>query len=436
MLLFSLLIVFLPTQLGIHFWPDFTLVNGIRIDYFSPTIHITDLLVFLILIVEGVKLLHGKQSLISYIRRLQLKHYLLWVLIVGLVVYLNISASYSPSVSFFKWIKLLELCLLGFWIVKRIPKFNLQLLATLLLGAVFYESALVIWQFFTQSSIGGVWYFLGERTFNSSTAGIANAFFDGKLLLRPYGTFSHPNVLAGFLAISLPIIVQQFLHNSRKINATLGKRLSLIVLIGTAIILGYVALLLTMSRVAILVGIIVSFVVLGPLLRRNWKIGPIVLVVVLGVFYLFWPRVVSLNWEREPIVIREQLNSLSFQNWQRSPIFGTGLGTSPLYTLPKYRTSQLEVRNYALQFQPTHNIYLMIMAETGLVGAVVLIGLFILVFIKLIKEGNNLFLTPLLSIAFIGFFDHYFLTLQQGQLLFTLVLSFCLLPTKSASYSR
>ena len=42
---FYLLILFLPTQLGKHFWPNFSYVYGVRIDYLSPTLYFTDILI-------------------------------------------------------------------------------------------------------------------------------------------------------------------------------------------------------------------------------------------------------------------------------------------------------------------------------------------------------------------------------------------------------
>ena len=47
--LFWLLILLLPVQLGRHFWPDFSFVLGLKIDYLSPTFYLTDLLVLMIL---------------------------------------------------------------------------------------------------------------------------------------------------------------------------------------------------------------------------------------------------------------------------------------------------------------------------------------------------------------------------------------------------
>src|SRR5687768_10565446 len=46
--LFFLTILFLPTQLGKHFWPDFSFVYSLPIDYLSPTLYFWDLLVILL----------------------------------------------------------------------------------------------------------------------------------------------------------------------------------------------------------------------------------------------------------------------------------------------------------------------------------------------------------------------------------------------------
>jgi hypothetical protein len=45
----SLFAFLLPTQLGKHFFLDFSFINGIRIDYLAPTIHVTDILALLII---------------------------------------------------------------------------------------------------------------------------------------------------------------------------------------------------------------------------------------------------------------------------------------------------------------------------------------------------------------------------------------------------
>src|SRR3989344_6346282 len=55
--LLFLTILFLPTQLGRHFWPEFSFIYSLPIDYLSPTLYLWDLLVVLL---WTVFLLQGK----------------------------------------------------------------------------------------------------------------------------------------------------------------------------------------------------------------------------------------------------------------------------------------------------------------------------------------------------------------------------------------
>src|SRR5580700_6749474 len=64
----------LPTQLGKHFWPDFSIVSGIRIDYLSPTIYFTDIL--LILLFVAFLLRQKKFFSISTFKKQISKHHL------------------------------------------------------------------------------------------------------------------------------------------------------------------------------------------------------------------------------------------------------------------------------------------------------------------------------------------------------------------------
>ena len=53
-------------------------------------------------------------------------------------------------------------------------------------------SAIGILQVVKGGSLGGAFYLLGERAFNTSTPGIALASLGGRELLRAYSIFSHP----------------------------------------------------------------------------------------------------------------------------------------------------------------------------------------------------------------------------------------------------
>src|ERR1035437_3777462 len=58
--LFYLLVLFLPTQFGKHFWPNFSFVFGLRLDYLSPTIYLTDVFIVLIFILYFPKIITRK----------------------------------------------------------------------------------------------------------------------------------------------------------------------------------------------------------------------------------------------------------------------------------------------------------------------------------------------------------------------------------------
>ena len=79
--------------------------------------------------------------------------------------------------------------------------------------------------------------------------------------------------------------------------------------------------------------------------------------------------------------------------------------------------------------QPVHNIFLLILSETGLIG---LAGFLYLLGSKLqqlrLRQKSEqvlnlkIFLIPLLTLLFLGLFDHYPFTIQQSLLLlFTLI---------------
>ena len=112
----------------------------------------------------------------------------------------------------------------------------------------------------------------------------------------------------------------------------------------------------------------------------------------------------SVGLADESVVVREALNSSAITMFRQSPIIGKGLGNF-LVNLPATLPSR---QIYFLQ--PVHNMYLLLLSETGIIGFSVACLLFW-------RARKNIILILVLCI---GFLDHYFLTLQQGQLLLTI----------------
>lgn len=404
--LFLLLVLFLPTQLGLHIWPAFSYVAGLRIDYLSLTFFVTDGIILLLFLHECIFF----SSLFTWQR-------IRWAVVIGAFFFLRSLFSFSPLNSLFGLLKVAEFVFVGFFIShKKFSEKEKSLLLFILSTALIFEIFLVFFQFLHGGSLGGLLYWFGERTYSSTTPGIANVSVGGQLILRPYGTFSHPNVLAGFLILYAQLITGLLKKSSLRL-----KNLFLFVIMAV----GTISILATFSRPA-------YYVWLGYILLLGWSlykkqarflIPGILSFTILIVF--FFPsivqRLIDLDSSSDSFALRAQLLSASLGMIQSYWALGVGIHNF-LPLLPRYLSG---ATSFAL-LQPVHNIYVLILAETGL------FGLFIFCFciayaLALVKKNHTFLLCgiPLLSILFIGFFDHYFVTLQQGQLLFCLVLGLC-----------
>ena len=133
---------------------------------------------------------------------------------------------------------------------------------------------------------------------------------------------------------------------------------------------------------------------------------------------------------------RSFYNNVSRETISENFILGSGLGTY-IFQIDEYlEKNNIKQELQPWQYQPAHNIYLLIASEIGIIGL-----LFFLLFVIYVISGSikivsretilnvklNYFLIAILiSFLFVGLFDHYFWTLQQGRLIFWLVLGLIL----------
>lgn len=417
----------LPTQLGKHFWPNFSVVSGIRIDYLSPTIYVTDILLVLLLcsfVIRQCKILvlsKGKSQKI----RVQLKNKKLLLLCLAfLVLIVNIIFAQRPILSLYGFTKILEFGFLAFYLAKTI-RHRFQFLHISLLFSIdaLFESILAIFQYLNQGSLNGIFYFLGERTFTGATPGIANASINGQLVLRPYATFPHPNVLAGYLLLTMVLVWSYLLKSDKHWIKTCGI---------LSLLLSSIALLLTFSRITILLWILLIFIQLFRLLFTNLQKpksrGILIAVVLIAVGSLsFLPltrevfyRFAHTSLSEESVTERTELLTASFTIIRQHPIMGVGLNNFIPAIAPLQKPLPLN-----LYLQPVHDIFVLVAAETGFAGFCLFIGLLLATIFSIRKQELRIrrtFLVLLLLILVTGLFDHYWLTLQQGQLLFATVI--------------
>lgn len=372
-LIFVLFLLF-PTQLAKHFWLPSSYVWGIRVDYLSLAIHISDIAIIALLFIFFIdsvfirKKLFGKYSFL-----------------ICVYAVLNTLFSLKPEVAIIKWIKILEIGLLAYFFSSfRFSNVKKQILLPLLISGT-VVSLLGIAQFIKGSTLGGLFYFLGERSFDLASPGIALVDINGRSFLRAYSTFSHPNSMAGYLLI-LGLLI---------FYAGKGYRLLLVPIL--------ITFLLTFSKGAWVA--ILGVFLLNRISKRSVFIT-LPLVFLISFVMFFWPKGLSFN----DIKISERMSLMhsSRELILDRPLVGVGMNNFIL-------------ANPDWLLQPVHNIFVLALAEGGFLG----LGTMLFVFNKAIREASkkqSAFLVySLLAISVTGLFDHYWLTLQQNMLMLALV---------------
>jgi len=451
--IFYLLLFLLPTNLAKHFPLPSSYVSGILVDYLIPTLYLTDILIISLLVLWLIDKFSSHQQLTLWPSRQLLKSPLIIFLLL-LLPSVIFSTSLIPAA--YKWLKFLELTLLVSWIKDNLDlKTHLTTITNWLSASVICQSLLALAQWLKQSSLFGYWFF-GEQPYTSATPGIDKiTWFSGALKIPPLGTLPHPNVLAGFLVASLPLILYQLIK---------ARQPKSIFLYFTSILLATLTLFLTFSLSAWLALLLITLPAIiltqtssSLLSSRHQQLS---LVKNLPRFD-HWQKIISTHENpqtgiqlhdrglRSPpvklaliyllslIIIlslatklsflapessftrRSQLANIAKDIFKYRPLTGVGLNSfTPVMEQYGYVTATTRF------LQPVHNIYLLVLAETGLLGLLGFLYLTISAIIKAFKNHRFNLLIPFLSLLFIGLFDHYPLTIHQTSLLFFLLLAF------------
>lgn len=309
----------------------------------------------------------------------------------------------------------------------------------LFLSGVF-QSALAWFQFGAQHHLGLL--LLGEAALAPDIAGVAKIEVFGEKLVRAYGTFPHPNVLAAFLLLAIGTSAYFYLRGfSSKIS------LNVAWLGGIALMLG--AFLFTFSRSAWLafaigLGIAGIYGILGKkklattnsankiLVSGPPKEGSSKRVLALGIVFasailfawLFFPEEIK---SRSALALEDQAvqSRISSAYWAMQMIDGHRMfGVGPGRFVEK-------IERYAGQlpeqwmYQPVHNLYLLFASEFGIIGLVTL--LFLIGFgFRAWKTSKNPSVAIFIPFLFLGLFDHYLATFAQGIALFWLAVALML----------
>jgi O-antigen ligase len=392
--LIVLLLFLLPTQLALHFWPSWAFVFGIRVDLLAPALYLTDALILALMLLN-------LNVLVVF------KKYFLIILIFAIV---NSVFSTSIAESIYRWVKIVEFSFVGFYFARQ-KLLKISSIVRILFFSLVVFSLIGILQFVRGGTIGGLLYFLGERSFNLGTPGIALVSLGGVEHLRVYSTFSHPNSLAGFLGAAVLFIL---LSGKLKRN--------LLNFVGVSIIL--ICFLLSFSISAYLGIFLVFSFYLFSKNKNNFKWVVVIYLFLSIVGSLLLPLISPWILKMFPLVgqnisQRLDLSYIAGKMVSQKFLVGEGLGTF-IVNLPTFKG----IFSYSWLLQPVHNIFLLVFSETGILGLLCFCFLVYKTLINQLKTKMLCLLLPLVFILFTGLFDHYTLTLQQNILLFSVFIGF------------
>jgi len=617
---FYLFLFSIPFQTRKVFLTEHSFYSDAFMEYATFFVYISDILLSLTLIFWLVfnKKLYKRLNIESLKNARKLSA--VWLLLFALIIWLIISAIINNGyveISVFYILKFVELSLLFVYIYFNL-KNKKRLIAALFIISLtgFFQGLIAIYQFIWQCPLFKhplLHKLTGESTVYPQLPGIAKIIVDNEKLVRAYGTFPHPNLLGGFLVISILVSIYfllkhkdyvlsrvSFKYNNINSDESQAKSVSLLLSLFWVILIftQITALLFTFSRTAWIGFLISLFLAVmfyihyllivshetisknyfstnknnpfankqilknSPLERGrlrsrrgvfkklhdyNLKLNKIVsretisenlnmtelhryyrlscrlkefiviILLTLALIIIYSHHInsrISEELSADNSLFSDQLpsnyafddrifyNNVSRETISENFILGSGPGTF-IFQINGYLTkNNIYQKPEPWQYQPAHNIYLLIISEIGIVGFII----FVLFIIKVITRNNNFrtssflchfepvrvrnlwillyrnnmyiktafrslnrsahfemtkseevlnnknnkivsretieedlsrelnyyLLSILAAFLFIGLFDHYFWTLQQGRLMFWLVLGLMLVNSRNS----
>ena len=372
--------------------------------FLTEYLNLSDIIIFLLILVnmfclKKIKLLHP------------------YISIIFIILFAQIWGDTYPLLAFYQILRLLGLIYLGTYII------NTSYLKSFVYGfftALFSQVFILFSQFILQKNLNLP--LITESIFNRDMIGIAKLNIGNRFLIRGYGTFPHPNILAftGFIGIlfliynsnkklsswliffslifisqvdhylwtfnqSLLLVFLSILISISNIDLHINKKTVDIILLACLIMI-----ILSFSKsIYILCGIFLGIYIIKNLLTRLFlkkmfhiehfkKSFDIIFFIVFSFsfsvinFILF-----SLNSSQSALqrvfYLRESLSVLSINLFN-------GIGTKQFI---------LGLQNQGLefwQFQPIHNLTLLILTENGLLGLIILLSCLMFWMYNLIKK--------------------------------------------------
>lgn len=398
-------------------------------DYLIPFVYLSDLLLLAILVHKFWVTPHWLTNFMAT-KKIWTTALLTFIALASLTIFFTP----HPIGAVYKLTKLILFFVFACWVAVQIRTQQLSVTRIFYLTSIGLVPLILLGLIETILGHSLNFKLIGEWYFSIENPAIAKTSLFGYRLMRPYSTFPHPNVFGGVMAVfSLAWLVKALQQSqtpkTQSSNASTTQSpdpLTATLLIYFSLTtLTLIGLFISFSRSAWL-----AFVMGGAYLLiffrqrlRARQIPMNLILIVVAVFSLLSISQLGpvFDWDDLSLTRRLELNRVAFEMWIDHSFLGVGLSQSILFIDHYWNLAHLP------RFvQPTHNIFLLILAETGLVGSLLI---YILIIQPVLKFWKNLDLCIRLAwivILVTGLADHYWWTLQAGQLTLFLTLGITL----------
>jgi O-antigen ligase len=310
------------------------------------------------------------------------------------------------------------------------------------------QAGIGMYQFSEQASLGlGA---LGEPTLVSYGGPTSTIQAEGGRLIRSYGTFPHPNIYGGFLMLGLIGLCYLYLLYDSELYVwrttknvyenfkifIFSKYFFMRLAISAGMFVVLLGLITSLSRGAWL-GAIVALAVMTALAlwrgyyRPIFRLLSVLLLQAMVLIYIFYPIIApraQLSVGQPAVDYRVTYNKLAL-NLINTNAFGVGVGNQVLHSVNSGIFANFGL-NKVWEWEPIHNLYLLIGSEIGLMGLLSFIGFLAIVLWHGLRHsadvGEITVLSLLLGVMTLGLFDHYLWTIQPGKMMLWLVIGLAL----------
>lgn len=235
-------------------------------------------------------------------------------------------------------------------------------------------------------------------------------------LLRAYGSFDHPNIFGGVMVVALILIIERIAKTTRR-KEWLRSVFIFIVFLS--------ALLISFSRAAWLAFVIALMVRL--IFSHRQELVKILMVFGLsvGVAMIFFGA--NQSWLSSRILVTGRLENVSVEErWTGLKIASEKIISQPFIPVGLGNYSNFLINKYpglsAWQYQPAHNLWLLLTAEAGFWSAIIFAAIWLLVVLG--NKKRRAVAVSLVSALFVlSLFDHWLISLSFGILFCFFVLS-------------